>query len=385
MPYLPADPPLTPRDLLHLTRRTEPKLDSWLPSGRSSFFGSGRAALWGALRGLGVGRDAEVLLPSYLCESVVSPVLAVGAQPRFYPIGRDLRPDLAALDRSIGPATRAVVLIHYLGFPGPVDEVRQLCDARGLLLIEDCAHALYSRRGDRLLGSWGDAAVFSPWKTLPLPDGGVLTLAGADPALEAPANPPSWAATARRLLYRSIGTAEAALGWSPRLRLLRHPRLRRNLHRQTSGAPVRIRAGSPISWRMLQTAPASLVVARRRENYRRLLAATRRLEWGRPIFDGLPAGVCPLGLPLVVEDRDRWRDRLLAGGVNVRTYWEHLPPIVDLERFPDARWVRDRILVLPVHQGLSPGGIDWLAAKLSAGSRRSSATPAKRVRMYADG
>ena len=66
------------------------------------------------------------------------------------------------------------MLIHYLGFPGPVQEVRALCQRRGLALIEDCAHALFSRLGDRSLGTFGDLAIFSPWKSLPLPDGGLL-------------------------------------------------------------------------------------------------------------------------------------------------------------------------------------------------------------------
>ena len=58
------------------------------------------------------------------------------------------------------------------------------------------------------------------------------------------------------------------------------------------------------------------------------------------------------------------RDALLNRGVNVRTYWEHLPPAVDPERFPEAAWLRDRILVLPVHQGLTNEGVEWLARLL---------------------
>jgi len=55
---------------------------------------------------------------------------------------------------------------------------------------------------------------------------------------------------------------------------------------------------------------------------------------------------------------------LLRLGVNVRTYWEQLPPAVDVDRFPDAGWLRDRILILPVHQGLSAESVEWLARML---------------------
>ena len=374
MPYLPPDPPLTLGALSGITRAPDAAgLAEWLP-GRTIWFGSGRAALWGALRALGVGHADEILLPSYLCESVVSPVVAVGARPTFYPVGRDARPDLARLDAAIGPRTRALVLVHYLGFPGPAREVQRLCERRGVALIEDCAHALFSRPGGRLLGSFGAAAIFSPWKSLPLPDGGLLQV--NDPRLEPPtprATAP-WAATVAGLAYRSLGSLEAAVGWSPRSRLLRRPGLRRDLHGRTSGAPVHVRAGSAIAARLLAGAVPRRVVRRRRANYARLLEAARRLSWARPLYDELPDGVCPLGLGLVAEDRDRWRDELLANGVNVRTYWEQLPAEVDPERFPDAAWLRDRILVLPVHQGLRSDQVDWLARRLLAlGAKRRSA------------
>jgi perosamine synthetase len=387
MPYLPADPPLTARDLFGITRRRDAAGSGWPPPS-SVFYESGRAALWRALWSSGIGPGDEVLLPSYLCESVVSPVVARGATPSFYPVGRNLRPDLAALDAAVTPSTRAVVVIHYLGFPGPVEEMRRLCDRRGLVLIEDCAHALYSRLGDRSLGTFGDFAIFSPWKSLPLPDGGLfvanapvrswpepghaaMNVDGAAQTTPAETSlprsttlPPSRSTTLRRLAYRSLGTLESAVGWSPRLGLLRRAGLRRGMHDRTSGAPVRLRAGSRIAREMLRSAPVDWIVAQRRDNYRRLLDAVDGLSWARPIFDGLPNGVCPLGLPLVAEARDSWRDRLLGLGVNVRTYWEHLPREVDSACFPEAAWLRDRILVLPVHQRLDTRCVDWLARQL---------------------
>ncbi|MCC6173793.1 MAG: DegT/DnrJ/EryC1/StrS aminotransferase family protein [Chloroflexi bacterium] len=359
MPYLAPDPPLTPLDLSGITRRCDD------PTGeRARFYGSGRAALQAGLGALGLGDGDEVLLPAYLCESVVSPVLGVGARPTFYPVGRRLDVDVRDVEAAIDARTRAVVLIHYLGFPGPVEEVASLCERRGIVLIEDCAHALYSRLGDRPLGSFGALAIFSPWKSLPLPDGGSLVLNRPGLDATAPARRPGAARTARRLAYRALGTVEQAVGWSPRLALLQRPGMRRGLHDRSSGAPVEMAAGSEAAWRLLRAANAERIVARRRRNYARLLDACRSLSWARPIFSSLPPGVCPLGLPLVAEDRDRWRDTLLRRGVNVRTYWEHLPQEVDLERYPDARWLRDRILILPVHQRLPSDGLEWLARLL---------------------
>lgn len=374
MPYLPPDPPLTLGALSGITLRPAgPRLAAWLP-GRTTLFGSGRAALWGLLSSLGIGAGDEVLLPAYLCESVVSPVVAVRARPTFYAVRRDGRPELAELNAVIRPATRAVVLIHFLGFPGPVREVRQLCEARGIALIEDCAHGLFSRLGDRLLGSFGSAAIFSPWKSLPLPDGGLLQTNDARLRAPTPRARASAAATLARLAYRAVGALEASAGWSPRTWLLRRPWVRRDLHGRTSGAAVRIRASSAVSARMLASTVPEQVVGHRRAHYAHLLDSVGRLSWARPLYEGLPEGVCPLGLGIVVENRDRWRDALLANGVNVRTYWEHLPAEVDPDQFPEAAWLRDRILVLPVHQGLRSREVEWLARRLLTldPTRRSS-------------
>src|SRR5215212_747563 len=190
MPYLAPDPPLTLFGLPALVRAG--REHDAAPDGL--FFASGRAALLAGLRALGIGAGDEVLLPAYLCESVVTPVVAVRARPVFFPVGKGFDVDLAAIEAAIGPRTRAVVLIHYLGFPGPVEAVREVCRRRGVALIEDCAHALFSRDGDRLLGSFGDLAIFSPWKSLPLPDGGLLRVNRPDLRPSVPAH----AAPARR-------------------------------------------------------------------------------------------------------------------------------------------------------------------------------------------
>lgn len=367
MPYLAPDPPLTPADLLGLVRAGHALAEA--PDGL--FFVSGRAALLAGLTALGVGPDDEVLLPAYLCESVVTPVEAVGAQPAFFPVGRRFELDPAALEAAITRKTRAIVLIHYLGFPGPVEEVRALCQRRGLALIEDCAHALFSRLGDRMLGTFGDLAIFSPWKSLPLPDGGLLRVNDDRLQPRVPDQRPPAPRVLSRLAYRALGSVEQLVGWSPRLALLQRPDLRKSMHEQVSAGPVESLAGSAVARRLLRSASAAHVVGRRRRHYARLLDACQNLPWARPVFATLPDGVCPLGLPLVAEDRDRWRDALLRRGVNVRTYWEQLPPAVDPDRYPDAAWLRDRILVLPTHQGLPSDGVEWLARLLPSLSERT--------------
>ena len=96
------------------------------------------------------------------------------------------------LENKITRQTRAVLIIHYFGFPQPIHKIREICNKKDVLLIEDCAHALFSSHGEEAIGSEGDLAIFSLRKTLPLPEGGGLLI--NNPELEKPPelSPPSF-------------------------------------------------------------------------------------------------------------------------------------------------------------------------------------------------
>jgi hypothetical protein len=137
----------------------------------------------------------EVLFPAYFHGVELEALLDAGVRPRFYPVHERMRVDPGEVEKRIGPETRAIYLIHYVGFPGPVEELRELCDRRGLLLVEDCALALLSALGDRPLGTFGDASIFCLYKTLPTPNGGALVICGGGPIGLPEGDPPPVAAT----------------------------------------------------------------------------------------------------------------------------------------------------------------------------------------------
>ncbi|MFQ5559767.1 MAG: hypothetical protein ACE5FU_04165, partial [Nitrospinota bacterium] len=65
----------------------------------------------------------------------------------------------------------------------------------------------------------------------------------------------------------------------------------------------------------------------------------------------LTEGVCPIGMPVLIENRDRWRDYFYLKGFGLRSFWDLLPD--DVQCFADSVWVSRRVLVLPVHEDLS--------------------------------
>jgi dTDP-4-amino-4,6-dideoxygalactose transaminase len=136
------------------------------------------AALHLAYLAAGVGPGDEVIVPSFTFAATANAVLYCGATPVFAEIVSRERPDLDPddVERRITPKTKAVCVVHYAGYPAAVDRLSELCDARGLALIEDVAHAPSATLQGRKLGTWGLAGAFSFFsnKILSVGEGGLL-------------------------------------------------------------------------------------------------------------------------------------------------------------------------------------------------------------------
>lgn len=140
---------------------------------------SATAALHLALATLGVGEGDEVLLPSLTFVSTAHAVRYTGATPVFVDVdGETLNLDPRDLERKATPRSKAVVAVHYGGDPCDMGAVLEIARRRGLLVVEDAAHAMGTEvdaRG-RKAGSLGDAGCFSfhAVKNLATGDGGML-------------------------------------------------------------------------------------------------------------------------------------------------------------------------------------------------------------------
>lgn len=142
-------------------------------------FNSGTGALHVALLSCGVTAGDEVITTSMTAEPTNTTILQVGAIPVF----ADVDPDTGNLDpisveACIGPRTRAILVVHYAGYPADLAALRAIADRNGIALIEDCAHALGAVYGGQAIGTIGDAAIFSfqAIKHMTTVDGGMLVL-----------------------------------------------------------------------------------------------------------------------------------------------------------------------------------------------------------------
>ncbi|MFB7496515.1 DegT/DnrJ/EryC1/StrS family aminotransferase [Streptomyces sp. NPDC056161] len=165
-----------------IAQLAEQELADYLGVPAAMVVSSGTAALHLALSALGVGPGDEVIVPTVTFTATAAAVVHAGATPVLVDVEEDtLLIDVAAVRRALTPRTRAVLAVHFTGRMADVRALRALCDAHGLLLVEDSAHALPAERDGVGPGILGDAAAFSFFVTKPLTsaEGGLLVLGPA--------------------------------------------------------------------------------------------------------------------------------------------------------------------------------------------------------------
>jgi dTDP-4-amino-4,6-dideoxygalactose transaminase len=139
---------------------------------------SGTAALHLMYAACELGPGDEVVVPSMTFVATAAPIRHLGAVPVFADIVGELEPWLspAAAEAAMGPATKAIVHMPYGGHPGEVDALHALAARHGVLLLQDAAHAVGAKVGDRHVGAIGHAAAFSFFsnKNLAIGEGGMV-------------------------------------------------------------------------------------------------------------------------------------------------------------------------------------------------------------------
>ena len=139
---------------------------------------SATAALHLTLVANGIGPGDEVITTPLTFASTANTILHVGATPVF----ADIDPDTGLIDpdeieKKITRKTRAIVPVHYSGLAADLGRIGQLCDAHGLFLSEDAAHAVETRYNGELIGAHPRGAVsysFYATKNLACGEGGAL-------------------------------------------------------------------------------------------------------------------------------------------------------------------------------------------------------------------
>ncbi len=139
---------------------------------------SGTASLHMALLGLGIKSGDEVIIPALTFVADINVVKMVGATPILADCSSYNNWNVSAetIKAQITPKTKAVIVVHYAGYPCEMDKIVTLCKRRGLYLIEDVAHAPDAKYKGKACGTFGDYGCFSFFtnKNLSVGEGGML-------------------------------------------------------------------------------------------------------------------------------------------------------------------------------------------------------------------
>jgi dTDP-4-amino-4,6-dideoxygalactose transaminase len=314
------------------------------------------SALHLAMRIMEIKGGAEVIVPSLTFVATVNAIRYVNATPVFCDIAslHDLTVDASMMESLITAKTRAIVVMHYGGFPCAMDEIMSLAKKYDLRVIEDASHAPLSEYRGRKLGGIGHVGCFSFFgnKNISTGEGGMLVTGDED-------------YYRRAKLLRSHGMTSLSydrarghateydvveLGYNYRFDDLR----------------------AALALVQLEKLPADIEARGKiRECYLNKLVGNDKLLIPFERHQGLVANYI---FVVVLKDADReWRDRVRVelGKRGIQTS-VHYPAVHKFKiyesdncRLPKTEYVADTLITLPMHAGLTEDTIDYIAGSLN--------------------
>ncbi len=332
----------------------------------------GAGAIRLILRTIGVQPADEVLVPAFNCPSMVEPIEAESARPVFYSLEPDLRIGAEHLEPHLGSRTRAILVPHLLNRLQDLRPIRALCEEKRLVLIEDCAHALFGTVDGAPVGSIGHFAIASPRKFLPLEEGGLLTSATRDLSTIRQGIPGR--ERSARLVFdamdRSVSWGRLA-GVRPPIALVKALRRWSRRSGDASSLPTNVssamelagagsghgppQGASAITRWMIARLTSQTMVRKRRENYLLLTAALADCPTLRVLQTDLRQDDVPYMVPVVLADPERQFAALKASGMPMWR-WEHsrmgICPVTDK--------LARALIQIPCHQSLRASELEWI-------------------------
>jgi dTDP-4-amino-4,6-dideoxygalactose transaminase len=131
---------------------------------------NGTSALASMFFALNLPPGSEIMVPSYTFFATIVPMRLFGLVPVFVDINpRTLNFDLEDAKKRLTPNTKAVLPVHWIGLPSDMDHISEWANEKGLIVLEDSAHAHGAMLKGKHMGTWGRMAIWSYQMSKPLP------------------------------------------------------------------------------------------------------------------------------------------------------------------------------------------------------------------------
>lgn len=328
------------------------EIERFLPSRNYLLLISGRSALYLGLELLKLSARDEILVPGYVPEGIIKPIVRKRIKYKFYDINIDFSLNVEEIEKRISEQTKAILIIHNFGFPQNIEEFVMLCEEKNIYLIEDCAQAFLSKYNDGSpIGKYGIISIFSLTKTFSIPDGGVLVLNNLE-------NDYREEIKMKNLEKIYIFLRDYAINAKSNLLRTVAFRLSYQLLNNFLIQPIPM---SRKSLNILSKIDFSKVIRKRRNNFMRYLENIDAFTNKNIIvpFQNLPESACPFGFPILVKKRDEIYNKLRSSGVYClkNKGWTFIDE-QDSNEYPNSWKIINEILTLPVSQYISEDSID---------------------------
>lgn len=327
-----------------------------LPIQNACFLNGGRACLTIIAQYLCANKTSRILLPSYLCPSILDVLERCGLTYDFYKVTEDFSIDLDDL-RHKAEKFKAVYFINYFGFQHSAETLntfKQL-QKNNILIVEDNAQAVFSSV------STGDF-IFNSMRKLCANDGGYMTTRiNLSPFIDAAPNLPN-----RRLPlireYRRLLPAYLYEGRGRRSTLEKLFYQAENFY-ESDG----VIHGDPLEKEAIEKQDWQAIKAVRRSNYQYLLELIADLPGVKPVYPALQADNMPLGLPVYISGtaRDQVNERLADEGISLVIHWDALLENPRTRVNPLTVKMAGSLLTLTIDQYINPAQLEYLAMNLA--------------------
>ena len=338
----------------------KPCIPPFMSGKKCAYFSLARFALRSLVKALNIRQGDNILIPAYICDVAITPFESQGVEVRYFDIMSDFTPDFEMAESQADSKTKAMLVVHYFGFPQPLQRIKNFCQKHNLILIEDCAHTIFGKYQGQYLGTIGEAAVFSPRKFLPVTDGGILCV---DPKYSLPTatytSPILHPKQAVHLLLKqvSIQLGNNILSVAIRRRKAGNERIGGvDAWQEASGMSL-------LSKWILHRSPYNAIIETRRENYVYIRRLLERAPYVKLVFKELPEGVVPMAFPVLLEPY--LVEKLLPYAGKYGFYlWPRLPDFRS-SKYKHALYFSKRLVLLPIHQDIKSKHLEALVALLN--------------------
>ena len=305
----------------------------------SIYMVNARSCIWFLLGHL---KPRKVWCPSYLCRTIIEAIRTANVQPDFYEVDFNLRINSPNWIDCINEDD-IVLFINYFGFSSEFRFFEQVKN-QGAWILEDASQSLLTTR----TYPFADFTIYSPRKFIGIPDGGIINI-HSDIKLndqEYKSIPPVWwqKALSASVLRREFDKCGGMRDWFAIFQEIE------------PGAPIGPFSMSELSKFILENnIDYTSIAQKRRENYQYLLDNLKHIA----LFPSLPNDIVPLGFPVYLKERDKFRQVLFDHNIYPPVHWKLLD-LVPLQ-FGESHKLASEIMTLPCDQRYDLQDMDRMA------------------------